>query len=158
MGFAFGHSGDEPPLAGRVRTATGAVLAGRGWHGVTRRDGGGTRSIYGGNWSGPVFVLTHHPLGEDVDPGVVYLDEPIEQAVARAQDAAADRDVLLLGATVANEAVIAGLVDEVVVHMAPVLLGTGTRLNTLACTTRLELVETHRSDQLVDIRYRVAAG
>lgn len=158
MSFAFGHSSDEPSLAARVRTATGAVLGGHGWHRVARRDGGANRSIYGGNWSGPVFVLSHHPQDDDVDPGVTYVDEPIDQAVARARDAAGDKDVLLLGANVANQAILARLVDEVVVHITPMLLGTGTPLNTLACTARLELIDTHRSDQLVDIRYRVTAG
>lgn len=89
---------------------------------------------------------------------MTYLDEPIEQAVARAQDAAGNGDALLLGANVPNQATIRGLVDEIVIHIAPLLLGTGTRLNTPACTTRLELIETHQTDQLVDIRYRVVAG
>jgi dihydrofolate reductase len=49
-------------LADEVARSTGVVLAGRGWYEVASADeGGAVAGIYGGHWSGPVLVLTHHP-------------------------------------------------------------------------------------------------
>src|SRR5829696_6809531 len=49
-------------LADEVARSTGVVLAGRGWYEVASADeGGAVAGIYGGAWSGPVLVLTHHP-------------------------------------------------------------------------------------------------
>src|SRR5215204_3850740 len=49
-------------LADDVARSTGAILAGRGWYDVAKRDRGGPLAgIYGGDWSGPVVVVTHRP-------------------------------------------------------------------------------------------------
>jgi hypothetical protein len=66
MDWAFGH-GDAPnSIADSVRAGTGAILAGRAWHDVAMERYDGVAGIYGGAWSGPVFVLTHRP---DDQPG-----------------------------------------------------------------------------------------
>jgi hypothetical protein len=59
------------------------------------RDGllGGVRSEDGGNWTGPVFVITHEPPPDPPDPEITFLTDGIEQAVAAAREAAAGRDV-----------------------------------------------------------------
>jgi dihydrofolate reductase len=107
----------------------GAVIVGRRTWGEGARKPGG--ELYGGAWVGPVFVLTHHvpqPGDPLYDDPVTFLDVPIADAVATALDAAGGKDVNLIGANVATQAVDAGLVDEVLLHVLPVLVGGGTRL------------------------------
>jgi len=107
----------------------GAVLVGRRTWGEGSRKPGG--ELYGGAWVGPVFVLTHHvprPGDPLYDDPVTFLDVPIAEAVATALDAAGGKDVNLIGANLATQAVDAGLVDEVLLHVVPLFLGGGTRL------------------------------
>ena len=79
----------------------------------------------------PVFVLTHHarePVGRRRDD-VHVRDRRIEPALASAREAAGERDVVIAGgASVVQQYLGAGLVDEFTVSVAPLLLGSGTRL------------------------------
>ncbi len=81
---------------------------------------------FGGAWSGPQFVLTHNPPDTPV-PDVTFVGD-LESGVAAARQAAGDKYVNVLGASVAKQCLEAGLLDEVLVLVAPVLLGDGTRL------------------------------
>ena len=80
----------------------------------------------------PVFVLTHHARNpEEMKGGTTFffVTEGIEAAVGKAREAAGDQDVSVAGgADVVQQALRAGLVDELQVHVAPLLLGDGTRL------------------------------
>jgi dihydrofolate reductase len=102
-------------IAGRV----GASLAGRN----TYDDSGW---IHGGtpHPTAPLIVLSHRPV-----PGMgerqTLITTGIEDAVAAARDAAGDQDVALMGGGVTTAALAAGLVDEVILHQVPVLLGAG---------------------------------
>jgi dihydrofolate reductase len=102
-------------IAGRV----GASLAGRN----TYDDSGW---IHGGtpHPTAPLIVLSHRPV-----PGMgerqTLITTGIEDAVAAARDAAGDQDVALMGGGVTTAALAAGLVDEVILHQVPVLLGGG---------------------------------
>jgi hypothetical protein len=60
MDWAQGH-GPAGPVAEEIRDATGAILAGRRWHDVAMERYGARAGIYGGQWNGPVLVLTHEP-------------------------------------------------------------------------------------------------
>src|ERR671913_1024010 len=76
-------------LADEVARSTGVVLAGRGWYEVAKTDeGGAVAGIYGGAWSGPVVVLTHHPERLASDAAVEAATD-IETGLARAQQLAA---------------------------------------------------------------------
>lgn len=135
-GFIAGPGGDMSWLAphlGPNRTADelvpqiGALLVGaRTWGGDDPNRGTEQEGAFGGAWSGPQFVLTHSPPAEPV-PDVTFLDD-LEAAVAAAREAAGERYVNVLGADVARQCLAAGLLDEVLVFIAPVLLGDGTRL------------------------------
>ena len=111
-------------LLGRI----GALLVGnrtfRGDdpHRGTDREG----KPFGGGWSGPQFVLTHHVPDTPV-PGVTFVDD-LETGAAAASAAAGDGYVNILGASVARRCLDAGMLDELFVCIAPVLLGDGTRL------------------------------
>ena len=80
----------------------------------------------------PVFVVTHHaraPLECEGGTTFTFVTEGVEAAFARAREAAGERDILASGgATVAREALAAGLVDEIRLDVVPVLLGSGVRL------------------------------
>jgi len=103
--------------------ATGAVVAGRGtvepagWWNGDHHDGV------------PVFILTKTRTAADVEqwPSITVLDN-VPEAMARAKDAAGDRDVLVHGVGVAQAALAAGVLDEVQLALVPILLGEGRRL------------------------------
>ena len=80
-------------------------------------------------WPGtPSFVLTHRlrpDLAGDNGGTFAFLDD-LADAVRRAREAAGGKDVLVMGADIARQMLVAGLLDEVYIHLAPVLLGTGT--------------------------------
>ena len=81
---------------------------------------------FGGGWEGPQFVLTHHPPSTPV-PGITFVGD-LERGVAAAKAAAGDKYVNVIGADVARQCIEAGVLDEVFVCIAPVLLGDGVRL------------------------------
>jgi dihydrofolate reductase len=102
--------------------ATGAVVAGRG----TFDPAGG----WGGDHHDgvPIFILSREKHGTDPRwPLVTYVDD-VEAAMASAKEAAGEKDVLVHGATVAQLALAAGVLDEIQIHLVPVLLGEGRRL------------------------------
>jgi dihydrofolate reductase len=154
MEWALGTGGPSA-IADATRDATGAIVAGRRWYDVATRKYGGAGGIYGGSWSGPVFVLTTRSAPDD--PTVTFLSGGIENAIATAREAAAGKSVGLFGANVARQALEAGLVDEVVVHVAPVLLGDGVRLYGGSGAARVDLERTGLAESggVVDLRFRV---
>jgi dihydrofolate reductase len=81
---------------------------------------------FGGGWTGPQFVLTHHPPDAPA-PGITFVGD-LDTAVTEAKAAAGDLYVNILGADVAHQCLDAGVLDEVLVCIAPVMLGDGVRL------------------------------
>ncbi|TDD67412.1 deaminase [Jiangella aurantiaca] len=118
-----------PEASAEVVPRIGAILCGRHTYDVGQRDAGkGSGEAFEGAWSGPEFVLTTHPPESDPVTSRTFLSGDITAAVSTALAAAGDRDLLVLGADVALQCVEAGLVDELLVHIAPLLLGDGVRL------------------------------
>jgi dihydrofolate reductase len=156
MDWAFGH-GPAGPIADEVMASTGAILAGRRWHDVAMARYQGRDGIYGGRWTGPVLVLTHQPPAEPPDPEIRFVTGGIQAAVAAARDAAGDANVGVFGASIARQCLERGLLDEIVVHIAPVLLGDGVRLygGDGAPRVELERIDATVSPQLADLRFRV---
>jgi dihydrofolate reductase len=99
----------------------GAVVAGRTTFEVSERWGGA------GPFSAPTFIVTHTPPTENRGD-FTYVTEGVEAAVEQARAAAGEKDVSLMGAIVPQQAIRAGLVDEFVITLIPVLLGEGKRL------------------------------
>jgi dihydrofolate reductase len=81
--------------------------------------------IYGGAWQGPVFVLTHHP--EDAQPadGVTFLSRDVAEAVRIGLEAAGGKNLEVFSPTIGRQLLERGLIDEIDLHVAPVLLATG---------------------------------
>lgn len=111
----------------------------------------------------PVFVLTHHarePLEKDGGTTFFFVTDGIESALEQAKDAAGGKDVSLGGgADVAQQYLAAGLTDELLLNVVPVLLGTGTRLfdeRTAAADLALEQVKAVEAPGVTHLRYRVS--
>jgi dihydrofolate reductase len=128
MSWATAHFGPNPTVDD-VIGKIGALLVGnrtfRGddpYKGVVDKEG----KPFGGGWSGPQFVLTHHAPDTPVQD-VTFVDD-LETGVAAAKAAAGDKYVNVLGATTARQCLDAGVLDEILVCIAPVLLGDGVRL------------------------------
>jgi dihydrofolate reductase len=156
MDWAFGLGSAPNSIADSVRTATSAILAGRRWHDVAAERYDGVAGIYGGAWSGPVLVLTHRPEDTPAE-GVSFVSGSVEDAVAATREAAGAGDIEVFGASLAAQCLEAGLIDEIVVHLAPVLLGDGVRLygGPGLDSVALERVELGSSGQLTAMRFRV---
>ena len=148
------------PLADEVAHSTGAVLAGRGWYDVANGyEGGAVAGIYGGEWSGPVVVLTHRPeqLAADLD---VEVATDIETGLARAQELAGNRDVGIFGGDVARQVLALGRLDEIIVQVVPIVLGGGVPLFGTSPGRRVSLERVHfgASGVLTDMRFRVLSA
>jgi dihydrofolate reductase len=104
----------------------------------------------------PLFVVTHHDPGASPNPEVyTFVTDGIERALERAQAAAGDDDVVVMGgADLGRQYLAAGLVDEIQVHLAPVLLGAGTRMFDGQQLT-LETIEVIETPAAIHQRYRV---
>ena len=160
MDWVFEHGSDVPgELIQGVIDSTGAILTGRGSYDVGQRSQRPeTRKPFGGRWSGPQFVLTHDPPVDEEDPAITFISGDIAAAVAMAREAGGERDVLVLGASVARQCLAAELVEEIWIYLMPVLLGAGVRLFADADEQRvmLEPIEIERWGRIASLRYRVA--
>jgi dihydrofolate reductase len=166
---SHGHEGGVVNESGRIveesRANVGAAVMGRNMFGP---PGGGP---WDENWTGwwgddppyhyPVFVLTHHPREPlEMKGGTTFhfVTDGIESALERARDAAGDRDIMLWGgAQVVNEYLAAGLVDELELHVVPVLLGGGARLfeGLGDAQPRLEQIRVVEAPGVAHLKYRV---
>ncbi|MDD7942538.1 dihydrofolate reductase family protein [Actinomycetospora lutea] len=125
MSWLTEHLGEENPTAERLLARTGAILAGRVTYGGDDPNRGtDAEGAFGGQYDGPVVVLTHRPP-DDAPDGIEFVTDLVT-AVDRARELAGDRDVNVLGADVAAQCLDAGLLDEVLIFFAPVMLGDGT--------------------------------
>lgn len=87
-----------------------------------------TAEAYGGAWSGTEFILTHRPEDLENDPAVIALNCDVREAIRRAKAIAGDRDVQIISADIARQAIEHDLVDELQVSVASVFLGDGVRI------------------------------
>jgi len=98
----------------------------------------------------PVFVVTHNPRETLVKEGgttFTFVTEGVESAVEQAKQAAGEKDVSIAGgANVIQQALNAGLVDEMQIHLVPILLGDGIRLLDDLDAERIELEKTNVAD------------
>ncbi len=145
----------DPDDFHEIAAATGAMLVGRRTADVGARMEAEKPGRVDYPFSGPVFVLTHRPP-EPSTPGITYLSGDIGEAVATARRAAGDKDVEVLGADVAAQCLQAGLVDEILVYVLPVLLGDGIPLSPPSLPrVDLEPLGTRQSHNATILRFRV---
>ena len=166
-GFIAGPGGDMSwlsaymgpnPLVDELIPTVGALLVGnRTFRGDDPHRGTPAEGKpFGGGWDGPQIVLTHHTPAAPF-PGVTFAGD-LDTAVAAAKAAAGEKYVNVLGADTARQCLAAGVLDEVLVSIAPVLLGAGTRLFEHPGGTRVRLERIHLSDvpHATNLWYRVS--
>jgi dihydrofolate reductase len=161
QGGEQGTADDDVVREGMART--GAVIMGRRMY--SGGSGPWEQDPKADGWWGEdppfrteVFVLTHHARDRKPMPrgnGFTFVTDGIEAALEQARAAAGDDDVFIAGgADVARQFLAAGLVDDMVIHLAPVLLGDGTRLLDGVGDLQLELVEAVDAPLVTHLHYR----
>jgi dihydrofolate reductase len=159
-----GDTGPNSDIVEKVTRGIGAYIMGRNMFGP---PGGGAWDESWRGWWGeeppyrvPVFVLTHHPREPlEMRGGTTFhfVTEGIEAALEQARAAAGDGDVLVAGGAKAiQQYLAAGLLDELLLHIVPVVLGGGERLLENVGDPRLEPVEVIATPAVTHVRYRVA--
>ncbi len=159
-----GEVNASSPLMDEAQTRQGAAIMGRNMF------GGGPGPWGEDPWQGwwgedppfhiPVFVLTHHPREPLVkgDTTFTFVTDGIESALAQAKEAAGEKDVAIGGGgETGRQYLAAGLVDELQLNVAPVLLGSGTRLfeGGAGAGRKLEQILVVHTPDVTHLRYRV---
>ncbi len=163
-GMDGGTVNASTPIMEEALANVGAEIMGRGKFGPPA--GGPWAAEPWRGWWGenppfhkPVFVLTHHerePLTLS-DTTFTFVTDGIESALEQARQAAGGRDVFVGGgADVINQYLAAGLVDEIELHVVPILLGDGARLfGGVGPGLRLEQVRAVEAPGVAHVKYRV---
>lgn len=152
----FPSAPEDEDVIRRVVQELGAVVGGAN-KSQTIEDG---EVPYGGMRSVPVYLMTHSPHEPIEKDGVTYtfVVDDITQAVESAKQAAGDKLVSLLGGSISRQCLELGLVDEIQLHVVPILLGEGISLFAgLDKRIKLERVETSAFASETHLRYRVLA-
>ncbi|MEW2516588.1 dihydrofolate reductase family protein [Actinacidiphila alni] len=146
----FKLSPDSARLFDSLSARVGAIVAGRNTYEDSDRFGGGSPHP-----TAPLFLLSHRPAPE-ITERQTLVTTGIEDAVAAARAAAGPKDVGLMGGGVVTAALAAGLVDEVVLHQVPVLLGLGRPFfQSLPGHVRLRLIESVPAPGVTHLHYAV---
>jgi dihydrofolate reductase len=159
-----GATGADDDLVKEQLAQQGAVIMGR--HMFSGGEGAWEDDPMSEGWWGdtppfhmPVFVLTHHARETLTMKGgteFVFVTDGIESAFEQARAAAGDKDVAVAGgADVVQQSLRAGLLDELQLHIAPVLLGSGVRLFDGGEQANLEIVRVVDSPTVTHVKYRV---
>ena len=163
-GLKDGAENASTPVVAEEHANVGAEIMGRGKFGPATRGPWGEDPWRG--WWGedppfhkPVFVLTHHerePL-QLSDTTYTFVTDGIESALERARAAAGDKDVFIGGgANIINQYLAAGLVDELELHIVPILLGGGAHLfDGVGPGLKLEELRAIQAPGVAHLKYRV---
>jgi dihydrofolate reductase len=148
------ESAADAAILRELFASTGAVVLGKNTFDLGLEPWGGTP------FPAPCFVVTHETRDDLPTPNgtFAFVTDGIEDAIRRAQIAAGDKNVLVMGGpATAQEALRAGLVEEIFLHVVPVLLGAGSRLFEQLPPEAIELeqIESIDSPKATHLRYRV---
>jgi dihydrofolate reductase len=126
--WAFGENEQDREVLTMGLGGLGAVIAGRRTYQMSLPWWGADGPT--GPARIPVFVLCHRPPGDAPQGGVyTFVTDGIEGALERARAAAGDKDVTVMGgAQTGRQCIRAGLIDELSIHLIPVIFGAGTRM------------------------------
>ncbi len=155
-------TGEENHAEVEQINAASAVVMGRNMFGPVRGEWDRQWNGWWGDnppFHAPVFVLTHHAREpQPMEGGTTYyfVTDGIESARAQAREAAGDGDVSIHGgAETINQYLAAGLIDELRLHIVPLLLGAGTRLFEGVSPLNLEQVTARAASTVMHVTYRV---
>jgi dihydrofolate reductase len=143
-------TGEDKAWLEAMMARGGAVVGGRGTYEAAGHWGDSNP------WGLPFFIVTHRPEEQPEGDDFVFVDG-VEDAVARAVEAAGGKDVSVMGgADVIRQALAAGLIDELSIIVAPVVLGAGKRLfDGFTQSIELEHLGVRQSPYATFIDYRV---
>ena len=161
-GMEGGDPSADAEVADEVVQSVGAYIMGRNMF-------GGGHGPWDESWRGwwgedppfhtPVFVLTHHPrepLAMQGDTTFTFVADGIESALGQARAAAGDGDVMIAGgASAVQQYLRAGLLDELYLHIVPIVLGSGARLLENVGDPSLEPIKVVASPAVTHVEYRV---
>ena len=162
QGMEGGEDGPDSDVASEVIQGVGAYILGRNMFG----GGSGEWDHEWKGWWGPdppyhmpVFVLTHHPREPLQMLGGTtfhFVTDGVESALEQAKAAAGDRNVSIAGgASTVRQVISAGRLDELYLHIVPVVLGAGERLLEDVGDPVLEPVKVVASPSVTHIKYRI---
>jgi dihydrofolate reductase len=160
-GLEGGERNADSDVAESLVEGVGAYIMGRKMFGGEGPWDESWRGWWGDEppFHAPVFVLTHHerePLVMDGGTTFYFVTDGIESALTQARAAAGDGDVTIAGGAKAiQQYLAAGLLDELYLHVVPIVLGGGERLLDNVGTAQLEPVEVVASPAVTHIRSRV---
>ncbi|HEY5317189.1 MAG TPA: dihydrofolate reductase family protein [Solirubrobacteraceae bacterium] len=146
-------TGEDAAWLEEVRGRIGAVVGGRGTYEAARHWGDENP------WGLPFFIVTHRP--EEEPPGGKFMFvSGVESAVERALESAGGKDVNVMGgAGIIRQALAAGIVDELTIIVAPVIMGSGKRLfDGFSHSLELEHLGLRQSRYATFIDYRVKSS
>jgi dihydrofolate reductase len=143
-------TGADKEVLDEAFARVGAVVGGRNTYEAAQAWGG--HNPFGV----PFFIVTHRPGDAPADAGFTFVNG-LEEAIARAREAAGSKDVFVMGgADAIRQALHAGLVEELSISIAPVVLGAGKRLfDDFHETVSLEYLRLRQSPFATHITYRV---
>jgi len=150
----FKPIGRSAEVVEEMFATSGAMVVGRKFYDIVN-GWDGSHPIHGV----PVFVVAHQPPA-NVPQGstpFTFVTDGVESAVQQAKAAAGDKDVSVAGANIAQQALKAGLIDEIYLHLVPILLGDGTRLFDHLGSKPLELEEIQviKAPGVTHLKFRV---
>jgi dihydrofolate reductase len=145
---------DDRAILNEAIATCGAVVMGR--HSFDKNEGDGGWGDQGPVPGLPIFVVTHNAPTEKYPDVYRFVTDGVVSAIEQAKAAAGDKGVGLHGATVMQQALPLGLVDEIFVHVVPVLVGGGTRLfDALPEAIQLERISAVATPHATHLRFRV---
>jgi dihydrofolate reductase len=161
-GLEGGDRSADSAVVDELVQGVGAYIMGRKMFG----GGGGTWDEAWTGWWGqdppfhvPVFVLTHHPRQPLTMQGgttFTFVTDGIESALGQAREAAGDKDISIAGgASAIQQYLAAGLLDELHLHIVPIVLGSGERLLENVGDPSLEPIDVVASPAVTHVKYRV---
>jgi dihydrofolate reductase len=141
----------DPDIREEASRMVGAIVGGR--HLYDNAHG----------WNGehplhvPFFILTHHPPEVTGEVNGRFITDGVESAIKQARSAAGDKVVAVASPNIARQCLEAGLLDEISLHIVPVLLGGGVRLFDLQGSAPVELVctQTNNVKKVVHMNFQV---
>jgi dihydrofolate reductase len=155
--WAFGEDERDRSVLAEGGQGVGAIIAGRRTYDDSIAFWGADGPT--GPTRLPVFVVTHEPPAESPQNGVYrFVTDGIEAALKAAQEAAGDKNVTVMGgADVGRQFLTAGLVDELSIHLVPVVFGRGTRLfqEVAGGPTQLEPLAAIQTPNATHLRFRI---
>ena len=137
-----------------LSAGTGAVIVGRTTYSLSILNWGAD----GPMGAGVPTVIISHSMPQDIPAGGVYtFVDSVEAALETAKKAAGAKDAVIQGGNIAQQFITLGLVDEIFIHLVPVLFGSGTRLieELGGGHVQLETTEVIETKEATHLRFRV---